>query len=305
MKLVSFIFIFAAIPTSVFSQGLDPLGSGKQATYTLEDLPNDLVAIDITTSKDSLRSLMTMSYQGMTIRGDESGPRPLLSPEILMRLSDVVWTSKDVVSGNSEFVIGYKLDIPPMFGRVSNQTSKPKFQITYVRRGAIISMTPRDDFAPAAIKEMARQSARPEGTVAERTATLSNIKQISTAMMIFLSDTDDQFPYVQGTPQLFKMMEPYTRNLEVFKTKNPAGGAFRFNMCLAGSGMSDVAQPAETVLFYESEPWADGSRCVSFTDSHAKVVTADEWKKLQPTLNLKLKKHGRPLPPNQTAPRVK
>lgn len=133
---------------------------------------------------------------------------------------------------------------------------------------------------------------------AQRAATLSNLKQTGIATMILLSDYDDLFPYVQSTSQLFKFLMPYTKNEKLFKTLNPAGGAFQFNMCIAGTSATAVEKPSETPLFYETKSWPDGSRGVVFTDAHAKFVTKEEWNKMQPLLKLKMKRHGKPIPLN-------
>ena len=89
----------------------------------------------------------------------------------------------------------------------------------------------------------------------------------------------------------------WTSRIEVGLAEASAIICSKFNMSLAGVNSTEIAEPANTVMFYESEPWADGSRCVSFADTHAKVVNPEEWAKLQPSLNLKLKRVGKPIPP--------
>jgi hypothetical protein len=295
---------FCMLGSFAVGQAMDPLGSGRPSSYTVSELPNDLVALDLVTSKDNLQSLFMMSYSSMgsIIPGGEQEAKPWLNPETLFQLANVVWVLKSEAMEKSEFLIGYRLDIPMSPRTQIMEPSKVRFRITYVKRDSILAMTPREEFAPAKIKEASQTNPQPTGTQADRTATLSNLKQAGTALMIFLADYDDIFPYVQSSPQLFKFLEPYARNAEIFKTKNPMGGAFRFNMSLAGVNSTDVEKPAEVPMIYESEAWADGKRCVCYADSHAKVVSAEEWQKLQPMLNLKLKRQGKPIPPNATVP---
>lgn len=251
----------------------------------------------MSTTKDNLRSLMTISYSAIGAIRADGGPASGLTPEVLLQLSDMIWTTKDLSLGNQEFIVGYKLDVPLMASRIGITAEMLKFRITYIRRSAIVAMTPHEEFAPAAIKELGKQDAKPLGTQADRTRTLSNAKQIALGIIMLNADSDDIYPYVQGTPQLLKMIEPYTKNTEIFKSLNPAGGTWRFNMSLAGVSETDIAEPANTVLLYESEAWADGKRVVAYADGHAKVVSSDEWQKLLPTLQLKLKRHGKPIPP--------
>lgn len=293
---------FCMLGSFAMGQELDPLGSGRPATYSVSDLPNDLIALDCTTAKDNLQSLFLMSYQSMAITAPAGEGAQGLTPEMLFQMTNMIWVIKGEALSGSDFLIGYRLDLPMNQRGFTGDFSKLKFRITYIRRSAIIAMSPHEEFAPANLKKMTQSNPAPTGTQAERTATLSNIKQAGLALMIFLADYDDIFPYVQSSPQLFTFLQPYAKNMEVFKTKNPMGGAFRFNMSLAGVNSTDIEKPAEVPMIYESEAWADGKRCVCYADSHAKVVSAEEWQKLQPMLNLKLKRIGKPIPPNATVP---
>ena len=301
MRLVSLVLPFAFISAISFGQGTDPLGSGKLTSYSIASLPDDLIAVDVMTSKDNLMSLMQLSYGGGTI----SGPSPthsVLDREMAFQLMSVVWVAKEDVEGKGEFMIGYKLDVPITQRTQMIDVNSIKFRLTYIRRQAIIGLTPREDFSPSTIKELAKGPAPAVAAAADRTRTLSNMKQLSTGVMIFLSDNDDLFAYVQSTPQLFRFVDPYVKNQEIFKTYNPMGGDFHFNMSLAGVSATDVEAPAETPMFFESQAWPDGKRCVSYVDSHAKVVSAEEWAKMQPLLHLKLNRHGKPLKPGDPIP---
>ncbi|MBS1701500.1 MAG: hypothetical protein JST12_07555 [Armatimonadetes bacterium] len=303
MKLAS-VSGFILLASIAFSQGTDPLGSGRPSPYTVDSLPADLVAVEVATTKDNLATLMGLSMSQTMISSHDSVPNPF-SREFLMSLMDVIWIGKGEEQGNSEYLIGYKLDVSRVFLPSQSQGNSFTFRLTYVRRQAIVSLTPREDLAPTVLRDMMKTPVQAVGTVTQRTATLSNLKQVATALAIFEADYDDRIPYVESTPQLFDLLNPYIKNREVFKTLNPAGGMFRLNMSLAGTNADEIPNPAGTVLFYESLPWADGRRCVAFVDMHAKVVDEAEWQSLQPTLNLKLKRYGKPLKPGQLPPSTK
>lgn len=301
MKLLSIGACLLSLSSFAFCQVPESLGAGLQPTYSIADLPNDMIAVDITTTRDNLSALMMMSFGGGNIvaPGEQ---RPTLDREFLFQLINVVWTSKAQFLGNGEYMLGYKLDVPMLQRNGAIDVSKIRFRFTYTRRQAIVSMTQRDDFSPSILREMAKEPAKPVGSAVDRTITVSNLKQVGTGLMILLSDYDDIFPYVQSTPQLFKFLEPYTKNQELFRTKNPMGGEFRFNMSLAGVSVTEIESPAETPMVFESEAWPDGRRAVCFTDSHVKVVTKEEWDKMQPYLKLKLKRNGKPIPPGAAIP---
>lgn len=281
----------------------DPLGSGKPSSYKLADLPSDLVGVELTTSGDNLQSLFRMSYFQPSMSNQVPGQADALSREYLIGLVDVIWTSKESAGGSADFVVGYKLDLRQMLmHQASIDSDSLQFRLTYVRRQAIVSMTPREDYSPTMLKVLASRKPAVEASQGDQMVTLSNIKQVCLAMLMFEGDYDDYFPYVESSPQLFDFLNPYTKNREVFKTRNPLGGEIRFNMSLAGANMTGVDQPAITPMFFESNAWPDGRRCVGFTDGHAKIVSADEWRGMQYLLQLKLKKRGNPIKPGAALP---
>ncbi len=247
-------------------------------------------------------SLMQLSYSGGGTISAPPGARPSIDPQLLYQMMNVVWTTKDDVDSKSEFMIGYKLDLPFSLRAATVPPSALRFRLTYVRRQAILAMTPREDFSPSSLKELAKEPTPEVASSLDRTVTISNMKQFATGTMILLSDNNDYFPYVQSTPQLFKFVIRYTKNEQLFKSHNPMGGEFRFNMSLAGASVTEVDSPTETPMYFESEAWPDGKRCVAYVDGHVKAVTAEEWAKMQPLFKLKLQKHGKPIKPGDPIP---
>lgn len=122
------------------------------------------------------------------------------------------------------------------------------------------------------------------------------MKQVCLASIMYMSDNDDILPYAQSTTQVKMVTYPYLKNIRAWDSFNPKGGEFRFNISAGGVNAAEVEFPAETVLFYESQAWPDGTRVVGFFDGHVKSVDAELWKRLQPTLKLKLKKRAQPFP---------
>ncbi|MBE9129767.1 hypothetical protein IQ258_27395 [Coleofasciculus sp. LEGE 07081] len=133
---------------------------------------------------------------------------------------------------------------------------------------------------------------------AAKTASLSNIKQASVSILIYQADYDDIFPYVESTAYLKKVVEPYSRNLEIFKSQNPNGnGEIRYNVGIAGMLATDIDDVVGTPLLFDPTPWPDGTYLVSFTDGHAKFVSADEWSKLQKKMRPPGNRQGKPVVP--------
>lgn len=126
---------------------------------------------------------------------------------------------------------------------------------------------------------------------------IDNAKSLASAMLLYAQDYDGVFPYVQSTRGAEYVLYPYVKGTTIYKTQNPMrAGDFRFNMALAGVSMSQVTNAAEVPLFYDPSPWPDGTYLVSFADSHARFMTADQWSLSKRYLQIKLKKTGTPLP---------
>ena len=295
MRSISIFLPLVLLSTICVGQQVDPLGSGKPTSYAVATLPADLIAVDITTAKDNLMSLMQMSFSGGGTISGPAGSRQSLDRDTLVQMMNVIWTTKADIEGKSEFFLGYKLDLALTPRAPVVEANTLRFRLTYIRRQAIVALTPREDFSPDALRELSKEPSPAVASAMDRTVTISNLKQLGTGAMIFLSDYDDYFPYVQSTPQFFEFLYPYLKNREIMKTRNPMGGDFRFNMSLAGVSSTEIASPAETPMFFESVAWPDGRRCVAFADSHVKAVSADEWLNMQPLMNLKLKRRGKPI----------
>ena len=303
MKSIPLMLPVLFVSAICFGQQTDPLGSGKQLTHSINDLPGDFIAVELITAKDNLMSLMQLSFSGGGTISAPSGTKATLDRDTLVQLLNVVWLTKsDIIDGKGEFMLGYKLDLPMMQRSPSVEVNSITFRLTYIRRQSVIAITPREDFSPSALRELAKEPPPGVAREVDRTATMSNLKQVGLATLIFLSDYDDYFPYVQSTPQFVQFLQPYSKNMEIFKTRNPMGGEIRFNMSLAGASSTEIESPAETPMFFESVAWPDGKRCVAYADSHVKAITADEWQRMQPLLNLKLKRRGKPIKPGEALP---
>lgn len=131
---------------------------------------------------------------------------------------------------------------------------------------------------------------------ADQAGTLSNFKQAALGMIMYANDYDDVLPYPQDSKAAYVVTEPYVKNRKVMATSNPSGGIMKFNPALGGVTMTQVPSPADTPLYYDSEAWPDGSRCVAFLDGHAKIVSADDWRAVAQSLKMRFRRTAKPLP---------
>ena len=108
----------------------------------------------------------------------------------------------------------------------------------------------------------------------KKTATLSRVKHIATALMLYAMDNDDRLPHKFSTHQdLYNSAFQYFNGAylssdgKIPETLNPNGGTIIPNRLLAGMLLSDVATPATTAMIYGSRVFPDGCLMVGFVDS--------------------------------------
>ncbi|MCC7230544.1 MAG: hypothetical protein IT203_09115 [Fimbriimonadaceae bacterium] len=220
----------------------------------------------------------------------------------------ISWTNGSTVKVfDQDFLVTYSVQINLLEATKSKNPpdiSKMDLVLTLINTKQIAAITPRLDLTKA---EWMKPSPTPPPGAAggattapdmpeDRSQTISNLKQASIAMLMYAGDYDDVIPYVQSTKAAFEVLMPYAKSKDIFKSLNTNGSKILLNMAVAGVNMGSIQNPVETVLFYESKTWPDGTRAVAFCDGHAKMVGEGEWESLKASLNLKLAKSGKPLP---------
>jgi hypothetical protein len=116
---------------------------------------------------------------------------------------------------------------------------------------------------------------------AQKSSSLSNVKQVALGAIMYSTDYDDNFPKAKNWAEFQKLLMPYVKNADVFKSTNPRGPEMEYNTKLAGMSFMDVEMPAVTPLVWEVHEWPNGTRAVAFADGHAKLVTSAQWAELQ------------------------
>lgn len=318
------------------AQGVGGLLQGEQFKPTLKfaDVDASYKALKIRTVGSSGAEsmlgggmgMMMMMFGAMGAQGAEANEG--MGMLLLGSLSDLYWSKGETTSlMGHDYLVAYKLEIglrtdmkeqgmsdaPPVGARL---------RLTLIRNDVIASIAPEPDTDIKAVMKILDDSKIPYDAVvipmdqdesmttailapvftqankaSKQTQTLSNAKQLALGMMMYQADYDDLTPYAQSTAAVKFVTEPYLKNSDLWKSLNPNGGEFLFNMSLGGVDINDIPSPAETPLYFEKNAWPDGKRVVAFADGHAKVLSAEEWEKLQPMLKLKLKRTAKkPLP---------
>ena len=277
---------------------------GKYATMLkLNELPDGYTAgrYVINNAPTSFESLIALSM-------GRNNPESLRRSQILQCL----WSKGEVVKSlGRDFLVTYKVDadIQGVVGQDSSGTpvsppKEPPLRINLVALDSIQGVTPYPELSKKDLLECwgvstGEHSGYQPSISNLQTSTLSNLKQAGLGLMMYMSDYDDNLPYAQSTKAVWYVEFPYVKNVNVFKSYNPKGGEFRFNMGIAGVNGSSIPKPSEHVLLYEATPWADGRRCVVFCDGHGKLVSLAEWEALEKKLKIPgVKRETKPLPLN-------
>lgn len=121
------------------------------------------------------------------------------------------------------------------------------------------------------------------------------MKLVALSLLMYGTDYDDVFPFVQATKVAARVTEPYCKDKSIWKSVNPNGGQLQLNMCISGVMMTAIEEIAGTPLVYDSKAWPGGYWLVSHTDGHVKFVNSARWKGMQKYLKLKLPRVGKPI----------
>ncbi|HSI73665.1 MAG TPA: DUF4339 domain-containing protein [Fimbriimonas sp.] len=106
---------------------------------------------------------------------------------------------------------------------------------------------------------------------AQKTASLSNLKQLSLGVIMYTTDWDDRYPlHMDSAVSLKPAIMPYIKNDMAFVSPHPKGSVYLGNPKLSAKNSAKVVDPATTILLYDSLPWQPRDVAVeAFADGHA------------------------------------
>lgn len=248
----------------------------------------------------------------------------------LLTAIDLFWTEGQTVKmSGKEFLVAYRYELelsamqasgPPKLG------PDTKMNLTLINMENVATISPRPEMTREAFWKVLKDAAElpapapPEPGTATPTAPMEpgemlpapmpdesnedvkrgmeGAKSVAVAMLMYTSDWDDQIPYVQSTGSAKAVTLPYVKDASAWKTHNPEGSRFLFNMKLAGALLSEIGAPNTVPMYVESKAWPDGRRIVAFVDGSVRMVKADEWAMVEAGLFESFRRVGKPLPPD-------
>ncbi|MBS1709063.1 MAG: DUF4339 domain-containing protein [Armatimonadetes bacterium] len=118
---------------------------------------------------------------------------------------------------------------------------------------------------------------------AQRSASLGNVRQLLVATLTYVADHDDHFPPAMGSADEARpFIEKYVVGVTdkdkldfLFQTMNERSHTWRGNETLAAADATKLTLPQLTLVFFDSQDWPGGKRCVGLADGSAKVLAGD------------------------------
>ena len=126
--------------------------------------------------------------------------------------------------------------------------------------------------------EAAEAGAGVESEASGEAGSLSNLKQMALAVLMYAQDYDEALPPLKTIQAAQEALSPYVRDESIF-TQPDTDVPYKTNPVLSGKKMAHITNAADMILFYEAKPADDGTRGAAFLDGHAKRLSADEWER--------------------------
>lgn len=98
---------------------------------------------------------------------------------------------------------------------------------------------------------------------------LSNLKQVSTGLLMYCQDYDERLPLMQSMAAAQKRLVPYTRSQTLF-TCPATTKPYKTNPALSGKPLAVIAEPPRAVSFFDAVPHADTQYSVAYVDGHVR-----------------------------------
>ena len=204
--------------------------------------------------------------------------------------SSVYYTKGDTLTvGTETFIVAYHPPVKPlnmaalMRGNGNPQLPAPdaytpdtKLTLSLLNLKAMSAFS---DIRPFDLKaEMDAHKAPPPPPVG--TESLSNLKQMGTALLMYAQDYDDRLPPMKKMETTEAVLMPYIKNNNVFINPDTKEH-YKANPAFSEQPAAKIDLPASTVAFYEATPAKDGTRGVCFMDGHSKRIAEADWPALK------------------------
>lgn len=268
-------------------------GKSIPLTITAEEAKRDWQAAEIGLAGSAGLEQMGPSYNFLmsSMRSSAAmGGRSTL----ILRQFNAVYTKGEIITIDGILnYLTYSYDIADV--RVGSDIQMPTLlRLHLVAVAAVVRIQPLGDLFAEPV--LAPTDGPTQVTPEQRSTSLSNVKQLAMASLMYCADNDDELPYAQSTGTVLGTHYPYMRSLNIARSPK-SGSRIVFNLALAGVNAGDIPEPAKTPMWYEIVPTGTLA-AVAFADGHAEQIGDDRHAWLQARLKerFKRRKDMKPLP---------
>jgi prepilin-type processing-associated H-X9-DG protein len=114
---------------------------------------------------------------------------------------------------------------------------------------------------------------------ARTTASLSNLRQLALAIMMFAYDHDETLPPLRNITVAKRSLAPYAGKVDIF-TFPGTNEAYITNPAASRVHLDRIRRPDRFILAYESRMAPDHRRSAAFADGHVRRVPEAEWSRV-------------------------
>lgn len=287
------------VPLALFSSMLArpvlaqtaPVQTPEQATQSLQNISGG-TALPLTLKLKTLDK----TWKRLSV----GGPAEMSSMTALFSAGsdDVIYTQGKIEAlGNQMFLVAYRMPQkkmsffemmrmgPNMQAAVPEPLSgETEVSLVLMNLNAVATIGEMKPFDLKA--EIARRQAQieqmramttlgaPPNAVASNSE--SNLKQLGLGVLQYAVDYENTFPPMRTAEEAKKAVMPYVKNEVLFKHPE-TGEEYQPNPNLSNKKMATIAEPANTVLYYEMSVAPNGTRAVLYADGHVKRIPEADW----------------------------
>jgi hypothetical protein len=111
--------------------------------------------------------------------------------------------------------------------------------------------------------------------LAARTQSTANLRELAVAVVAYAKAHEQLLPEAMAWVDAIKGSTDATRF-----TQPTTDAEYAMNPLVSGKKLGDLADAAQTILFYEPIPWSDGSRSVVSLDGQTASLSAARWNEI-------------------------
>lgn len=283
-------------------------GKAHTPAYGIKELPEEFKALQLTMSGSSggIFEMMLGAMAGSL--GSVLGQLQPKDAEQAMGALFMLHVSKgdETELSGQKYLVAYKLALKEGASFDPSTPPNPKnleWRVTYVRTDSIAQITPLPNLNISEVIERLEKTTKPSGDAgvsepgeAGNPQAIGNMKQLATALMLYSLDYDDILPGAQSTATVRALLLPYSKDKAIMRTLNPNGGQVLYNVSLGSVSISSIPDVADTVCFYDSQPWPDGGRPAAFVDGSSRWFTKEGWVSMKQSILQTFPRAGKLLP---------